>query len=123
MCCRKLGGCAVNLSEDEARLAERYRLLCSQSDASSGYNMVALIALLAGGVFIVTALFFGGGEEGDPLFILGVGLCCLIGGGGLWFHRRQAEKRRWKEIKSIIHSFRSRGLGVQLNGQVHRLFG
>ena len=46
----------MNLSEDEARLAERYRLLCSQNDASSGYNMVALIALLAGGVFIVTAL-------------------------------------------------------------------
>jgi len=113
----------VNLSEDEARLAERYRLLCNQNDGSAGYNTVALIAVLAGGVFIVSALFFGGGEEGDPLFILGVGLCFLIGGGGLWFHLRQAEKRRWREIRSITHRFRSRGLGVQLNGQVHRLFG
>ena len=113
----------MNLSEDEARLAERYRFLCGQNDRPVGYNTIALIALLAGGVFIVSALFFGGGEEGDPLFIFGVGLCCLVGGGGLWFYGRQSEKRRWQEMKSIVHRFRSRGLGIQLNGQVHRLLG
>lgn len=115
--------CAVNLSEDEARLAERYRFLCGQHDGPSRYGIAALASALAGGVFVVSAIFFGGGEQGDPLFIFGIGVCCLAAGGVLWFHGRQAEKRRWQEKKSIIHKFRSRGLGIQLNGQVHHLFG
>jgi|GEM_PF-3380672 len=115
------GDNVVNLSEDEARLAERYRFLCGRTGGSFAYGAVALFCFLAGTVFVVSALFFGGGEQGDPLFIFGVGVCCLIGAGALWLHGRQAEKRRWREMKSIIHEFRSRGLGVQLNGQVHRL--
>ncbi|RVD54815.1 hypothetical protein EN828_29970 [Mesorhizobium sp. M2D.F.Ca.ET.185.01.1.1] len=117
------GDCALNLSEDEARLAERYRLLCVQQDSPSRCGTVAFVAAFAGGVFIVSAVFFGGGEEGDPLFIFGIGVCCLVAGGVLWFQERQAEKRRWEEKKSIILKFRSRGLGIQLNGQVHRLMG
>jgi hypothetical protein len=115
------GDFAVDLSEDEARLAERYRFLCGQNDGSFRFGTVALTGLLAGGVSVVSAIFFGGGEQGDPLFILGVGVCCLVGAAGLWFHGRQAEKRRWREMKSITHKFRSQGLGIQLNGQVHRL--
>ncbi|MGX8012858.1 hypothetical protein ACVDG8_029775 [Mesorhizobium sp. ORM8.1] len=115
------GDSVVNLSEDEARLAERYRFLCGQNDQSSRHGTMALTGLLASGVFVVSAIFFGGGEQGDPLFIFGVGVCCLVGAGSLWFHGRQAEKRRWREMRSIIHKFRSQGLGVQFNGQVHRL--
>ncbi|TPI48166.1 hypothetical protein FJW05_08935 [Mesorhizobium sp. B2-9-1] len=117
------GDCALNLSEDEARLAERYRFLCGQHDGLSKCGIAAWVGALAGGVFIVSAIFFGGGEQGDPLFIFGIGVCCLLAGGVLWFHGRQAEKRRWQEKRSIVHKFRSRGLGIQLNGQVHRLFG
>ncbi|TPI10937.1 hypothetical protein FJW06_21265 [Mesorhizobium sp. B4-1-3] len=117
------GDCALNLSEDEARLAERYRFLCVQQECHPRCGIVAKVGALAGGVFIVSAIFFGGGEEGDPLFIFGIGVCCLVAGAVIWFHEREAEKRRWQEKKSIIHKFRSRGLGIQLNGQVHRLFG
>ncbi len=114
------GDNVVNLSEDEARLAERYRFLCGH-DRSSRHGTMALTGLLAGGIFVVSAIFFDGGEQGDPLFIFGVGVCCFVGAGGLWFHGRQAEMRRWREMKSIIHKFRSQGLSIQFDGQVQRL--
>lgn len=109
----------MNLSEDDARLAERYRQL-NQSENAGGVAVAGYMAI-AGIGLVVSAIFFGGGDGGNPQFLLGVGACCTFGGGGYWLHARDIEKRRWKEQFSIEETFRRKGLSVYSNGQVSPL--
>lgn len=106
----------MELSEHEARDAERYREMYAKVNDSN----VTIAAFIggAGALLMLSGLVWGGDGQSNPQFMAGIGVCCLIGGGGYWLHGKSESKRLWREIDAIQERFRLKGKRVDSDGTV-----
>lgn len=106
------------LNEYDARQSEKYNIMRKQlSDLHPG---LAAYITIGGALFMVSGSFFGGGSDDGthPMMLVGIGLCCFLGGGGYWIHIRDTEKRLSQEMKSIENHFKSKNMRINWNGDV-----
>lgn len=102
------------MDEQNIRDSERYSILETElrrhSEGLAGYICIAGFILLA------SSFAFGSDSVLQP----GIGLSCLIGGGGYWLHIRSEQKRIRSEMERIRKSFESRGYQLQYGGSYRR---
>ncbi len=109
------------MDEELIRLAERYRQLNKEAGDWYGSKGLYLYIAGAGGLMTLGSILFPGGAYANgehPMFILGVGFCCLLGAGIYYLVRNDQDKRRQTEIDSIQRKFSHRKLSVHSDGSI-----
>lgn len=69
---------------------------------------------------LISALVFGGDGETNPYYLAGIGISCLIGGGGYWLHVRGESSRLSRELRSIERFFARRGFYIYPDGSTRK---